>query len=501
MANKWLQSGYWLLGVAAICLVFVACRSEGMAEPSPTAVAAVVAVSTHTPAPTFTAVPPTSTSTFTPTASATATPTFTATPSPTATDTPSPTPTPTPDTAVYGRLDEVDPTGTTAVFWHNYDGYAGTILAEIVTDFNQTNPYGITIQPLYWRRFNDLADAVRAGLAEGGERPALAAAYPDHTMDYADAEGVVNLRPYLQHPAYGFSATDQADFFPYTQVEGDVPLHGLPLHRTLELLYVNNGWLASLDLPFAGAPQTTEQFAQAACAATDPDQGKVGYEIEATSGSFLAWIQAFGGDVYDEATQTFTFNTPEAAAAMTMLQQLVQEGCATPASGFTYQDNFARQQTLFGPGATRGLYFYGRAVNNFNAEPFSWSVAPLPTSGDAPSLLLSGPNVSLLRTDPETQLAAWLFLAYFYTPEVQARWAQVNSYLPARAAAASYLDEAFAADPPYAAAFALLPLGTDPPPLTGRYEVWQAMVDAYGRILQNEDVTAVLQALDETVSR
>ncbi|MCL4266715.1 MAG: extracellular solute-binding protein [Anaerolineae bacterium] len=500
MAKQW--RFFWLILIICGCGL-AACRPVETAVPTVTTLSQVTAVPIETPVtPTVTAVSPTVTSTATPTNTTTPTATATTTPSATstATDTPSPTPTATPDLAVYGRLDALDPTGVTAVFWHNYDGFAGTILADIIADFNQSNPYGITIQPLYWQRFNHLVVAVQTGLAEGEDLPALVAAYPDHTVSYVAAEVVVDVRPYLHHPTYGFTPTDLADFFPYAQVQTDTPLYGLPLHRTLELLFVNNGWLASLDLPFVGAPQTPAQFAEAVCAAADPAQNKVGYEIEATSGSFLAWIHAFGGDVYDQTSQTFTFNSPEAVAAMTLLQQLLQDGCAAPAAGFTYQDNFARQQTLFGPGATRGLYFYDRAVNNYNAQPFSWSVAPLPHAGESSALLLSGPNVNLLRSDPETQLAAWLFLAYFYGPAVQARWAQVNSYLPARTAAASYLEDAFTADPAYAAAFALLPYGVDPPALTGQYDVWQAMVDAYGRILQNESVTAVLQSLDETVN-
>ncbi|HUM69562.1 MAG TPA: hypothetical protein PLK31_12050, partial [Chloroflexota bacterium] len=382
MTKKWFQFGLLLLALGMGSPVLASCRPVETAVPTVTLLAEVTAVPTSTPSstpitPSATAVTPTTTQTTTPTSTATATATSTQTPSATPTHTPSPTPTATPDLAVYGRLDELDPTGITAVFWHNYDGFAGTILADIMADFNQSNPYGITIQPLYWQRFNYLVDAVQSGLAEGEDLPALVAAYPDHTENYAAAEGVVDVRPYLYHPTYGFAPSDLADFFAYAQVQSDGPLYGLPLHRTLGLLYVNNGWLASLDLPFVGPPQTPAQFAEAACAAADATQRRVGYEVEATSGSFLAWIHAFGGDVYDETSQTFTFNTPEAIAAMTMLQQLIQDGCAAPASGFTYQDNFARQQTLFGPGTTRGLYFYNRAVNNYNAQPFSWSVAPL----------------------------------------------------------------------------------------------------------------------------
>lgn len=481
------------------CLFSVACQQT---SPTPPATAPpATAPPTRTASARPTAVP---SYTATPAPPATATHTHTHTPTSTATSsqtpTPTPTPTATPDTALYGLIDTLDPAGTPVIFWHSYDGYAGRILDEIVAGFNETNPDGITVQALYKGNFGNLHQAVSTGLANGGALPHLTAAFADKTLEYGAA--VVDVRPYLYHPVYGFSQAELADFFPGVLLL-ETAVSGLPLHRVMELLYINEDWLASL--PLAGPPQTPAQFIQAACAAADPAQGAaqgaVGYEIEATSGNFLAWIQAFGGNVYDEAAGAFTFATPEAVAAMTMLQQLLQDGCATAARGFDYQDNFARQRTLFGPGTSRGLYFYDRAVDSYNAAPFFWSVAPLPTTAETPATLITGPDFNLLRTDPPAQLAAWLFLRYFFSPEVQARWAQVNDHLPARAAAAAYLSATFAENPAYAAAFQLMPYAQQPPASTGQYAVWQAMVAAYGRILAGEEATAVLRELDEIANQ
>ncbi len=488
------KTGWYLLLVGYICLTVLFSCQAGPKESAalvtavpPTATVLLTAVPTHLPTATPTATP-------SPTSSATPAPSLTPSPPPTIT----PTPTATPDTAVYGQLDTLKPAAV-VIFWHSYDGFAQTVLEEIVADFNASNPYGVTVQMIPKPGYNAIYDGVMAAMDQPAERPGLVAAFPNQIVAYGPA--VVDLRPYVHHPFYGFSPPDLADFFPAATIDRPEPLYGLPLHRVMELLYVNEAWLASLSLPFTGAPLTPAHFAQAACAAADPAQGITGYEIEPTSGSFLAWVTAFGGDVYNETTHTFTFDTPAATAAMTMLQQLLQDECAVVASGFDYQEHFARQQTLFGPGTSRGLYFYGRAVNTHNTTPFTWSVAALPHTTDTAVPFITGPDFAIMHTNPETQLGAWLFLKHFFSPETQARWARVNDYLPARAAAADHLHAHFLENPAYAAAFVLMAQAQNPPAPTGNYDIWQAMTDAYGRLLNGEAVTAVLQELEQATNQ
>jgi multiple sugar transport system substrate-binding protein len=76
----------------------------------------------------------------------------------------------------------------------------------------------------------------------------------------------------------GLSEEDQADFFPGFFNADVFPTFGnqrlgFPPNRSMEVMYYNMDWLAELfeagAISFEGAPQTPEQFAEAACAAVE----------------------------------------------------------------------------------------------------------------------------------------------------------------------------------------------------------------------------------------
>jgi ABC-type glycerol-3-phosphate transport system substrate-binding protein len=102
---------------------------------------------------------------------------------------------------------------------------------------------------------------------------------------------------------------------------------------------------------------------------------------------------------------------------------------------------------LFAIGSTSDLPRYRREVAE--GAGFAWSISHLPTILPRPSVYVQGPAFSLLRSTPEKQLAAWLFLKWFTEPEQQARWAQTFSVLPVRRSAADFLEDYVAENPRY----------------------------------------------------
>ena len=47
----------------------------------------------------------------------------------------------------------------------------------------------------------------------------------------------------------------------------------------------------------------------------------------------------------------------------------------------------------------------------------------------------------MTRTTPEQELAAWIFVKWFTSPEIQAEWDQISGYFPTRAGTAEYLGD------------------------------------------------------------
>ena len=93
--------------------------------------------------------------------------------------------------------------------------------------------------------------------------------------------------------------------------------------------------------------------------------------------------------------------------------------------------------------STSGLPFVEDGVAS--GAGFDWGVAAPPRTGLEPVVNFYGASVSVCRTTPERQLAAWLFLKWFTEPPQQARWVKASNYFPARRSTrtllAGYLEE------------------------------------------------------------
>jgi len=399
---------------------------------------------------------------------------------------------------------EVDPDGETIVFWHNHSGSRETVLIDIVDEFNSTNPWGITVIPENQGSYNDIYDKMLAAIASGDETPDLVVAYQNHMADYHLLNALVDMNPLVEGSTWGLSATDKADFFPGIYAQDIFPTYnnvrlGFPPNRSLEVLYYNMDWL--IELGYSAPPTTTVQFQEMACAAvTTPFSGRIGtdsmgYQLSVDASRFASWVFAFGGDLFDNATQQYTLNSQAAVNSMTYLQNLFNSGCAEFVSeAYGEQTDFANGELLFALASSSGLPYYQSSVDN--GSQFNWSVSSLPYTGTHPTLNIYGASVSMPKHTSERELAAWLFLKYFTTPDVQDDWARASNYFPVRQSVADNLGDYFLQNPQYEDAFSFLPYGKSEP-ATPNYQIVRDLIyDAMVEIMQGADVTATLNQLN-----
>jgi ABC-type glycerol-3-phosphate transport system substrate-binding protein len=212
--------------------------------------------------------------------------------------------------------------------------------------------------------------------------------------------------------------------------------------------------------------------------------------------SFASWTFAVGGDIFDYDSGQYTYNSEAAVAAMTYMQDLFNDGCASiVVELYGDQTDFGQGATLFTVGSSSGLSFYSEAVEAGSGH--EWRVAAVPHTTDDPVMNISGASISMPLAPPEAQLASWLFLKHFTTTENQAKWAQVSNYFPVRASAADGLGDYFAENPAYQTAFDMLQYGTTEPPIPG-YDFVSIMVeDAMAAIVDGADVVETLNTLTE----
>jgi phosphate/phosphite/phosphonate ABC transporter binding protein len=109
-----------------------------------------------------------------------------------------------------------------------------------------------------------------------------------------------------------------------------------------------------------------------------------------------------------------------------------------------------------------------------------------------------GASVSIPVTTPEQELAAWLFVKYYTSPEVQSQWAIASEYFPVRQSVAEGLADYFAERPAYKTAFDMLQYSYFEPPVPGYDFVRDPLVnDSMAAIVDGADIPETLTSLDE----
>ncbi len=403
--------------------------------------------------------------------------------------------------------EDVDPSGQEIVFWHQQTKAKEEALKAIADQFNQTNEWGITVTPEYQGSYSDIFTKMSAVL-NTTDAPNIVVAYQNNAATYQLADALIDLNPLVDSPKWGLTEAEKNDFFQSFYSQDVFPNFqnqrlGFPPNRSEEVLYYNEDWLK--ELGYDAPPTTPDQFKEMACKAAQTPyskataDGSMGYELAVNDAShFAAWTFAFGGDIYDQSTDQYTYNSDAAVNSMQFVQDLFQSGCAAqPTEQYGDQTDFGTGKLLFAIGSSSGLSFYRSAVES--GANFNWSVAPVPHTTPDPVMNVYGASVSVPHSTPEKELASWLFIKFFTSPEMQVKWAEASEYFPVRKSAAAQMQDYFDANPGYAKAFDLLQYGKTEPPTVGYDYVRDTVNQAMATILSEPypDVKPVLDNLNQ----
>ena len=400
-------------------------------------------------------------------------------------------------------LEDVDPSGAQVVFWYQHTQMREEALLGLIEDFNRTNRHGIRVRGEFAGRYSDIYNKMMVGL-QGGELPEIVVAYQNQAVVYDRGEGLVDLTPYLNSAKWGLSALERDDFVQAFLAQDFINGRQIcfPPNRSLEILYYNADWLR--ELGEEGPPATWGEFARLCrlaesrpFQAAQPGSRSKGYLFEAEASRLATLVFTRGGDFMNPERTAYTLDTPEMLQALTMVQGLIREGAVDLLSErYEDQTEFALGQVLFMIRSSSGLPFVASALADAPAR-FEWDVAPPPRAGEDPVLNVYGASVSVCRSTPEKQLASWLFLKWFTSPEQQARWVRASNYFPVRRSTAAQLAGYFEQNPRYGKAYGFLDFGRTEPSVPGYEAVRRKIAEAMVEVAQGGEVPPVLQRLEK----
>jgi multiple sugar transport system substrate-binding protein/sn-glycerol 3-phosphate transport system substrate-binding protein len=405
--------------------------------------------------------------------------------------------------AAEGAYAGVDPSGQTVVWWHQHSGSREEGLLELIAEFNATNEYGITVEAQNQGGYDEIRDKVNSSIAAGELPATLLVGYQNDQSFYQLNDTLVDLNLLMNDPAWGMSAEEIADFYPAFLEQSVNPLFdgqrlGFPPNRSMEVIFYNQSWLE--ELGFSGPPTTPAEFQEMACAgAAANGDGTGGYILRDDASAVASWTFAFGGDVLTEEGTRYLYNSPATVEAMTFLKGLYDAGCAYFFTEGYPNPQFAARKALFAQGSTSGIPFYGGDLATVAAEqgrePDAWGVAAIPHTTEQPVQNIYGGDVMIAKTTPEQEVAAWLFVKWFTSPEIQARWTGISGYFPTRASTADSFSEVQLGNAQYLQGVELLPFSAYEPQFISYTAVRDAATTAFNEIMQGADIQSTLDTL------
>jgi multiple sugar transport system substrate-binding protein/sn-glycerol 3-phosphate transport system substrate-binding protein len=397
---------------------------------------------------------------------------------------------------------EVDPTGQSITFWHAMSSGANLEgMTAVVDAFNANNEYGITVEAIAQGSQSELETAVNGAITTG-ELPNLTMGFPNGLTLWNSLGVIIPMNDLIADPNFGLTEAELSAIFPGPYSAGtlaDGSQIGLPMHQSAQIIFYNNTWAE--ELGFDSPPATSAEFKAQACAAAaannaddDPDNdGTGGYVYFPDASMVSPWIWAFDGEYINAAGDGYDLNNQAVIDVAVFFKDLFDNGCTLFTPSFPNPE-FAARQALFATSSSAGIPFQRGAMEAAESTD-EWSAIPYPGPNGTLTVDAFGQMVGIVGTNPEQDLASWIFLRYLTSPETQAEWISYTSYFPSQTTTdVGSLPEN---DPVWAEAYDLLPLGKAEPNLAAHGAVRGQIRDAFFAILDAEDQAGIVVILDD----
>lgn len=324
---------------------------------------------------------------------------------------------------------------THIVFWHSMSEEAGVLMEEYVRQFNETlgREKGIEVEAVFQGAYADAVTKMNGMLSNHQDdslpdvmqldatgKVSFAAAQSAYTIDEALAE----------HPEADLSAM-LAPAMANWQLSG--AQLGLPLATSTTVTYYNK---TALDAAGFEAPQTLQDIGAMASLAS---QDIAVYTCVPNTPTLANWLGQLGSDLVDQhngtegiATELACVDNGALSQFLTAWKDLYATGALVNANGSS--DEFVAGRQLVMTSSSSSVSSLIERIGG----AFELGVAPYPRVNDQASAgaTVSGSCVVMFDHGDARRQAAWEFVQFLTSADIQAKFAAGTGYLPGNTAAA-----------------------------------------------------------------
>lgn len=323
----------------------------------------------------------------------------------------------------------------TITWWHAHEDQLTEYLNYMVDKFNNENGMGITVEPVYIGSYSDINTQFIAAAAAGtGTVPALVTCNTSYPASYGRDGLCEVLDPYID--AYDYDVEDFGEgLIASTSYEGEQI--ALPYLISTQVMFYNKTAAEEEGITMPKTLDEMEAFLEKATLFNEDGSTKRYGTV------FGGWDYWYYETLYKNngvetvlPDGTTDVNSEQSAAITAKIKEWIDKGYAYYAYGTGASSNM---RDLFWNGGAFSVFhtssLYDTYVENVG-DKFEVGMAWLPGGNDGESFKSEVGGSAILIPAKASQAeknAAWQFLMFMTSPEMNLYWADKTGYFPTRA--------------------------------------------------------------------
>ncbi len=324
------------------------------------------------------------------------------------------------------------------VFWHAMSGELETVLNDIAADFNESQDT-IEVKPIFQGTYEEALTKFNT-VAGTEDAPTIMQVFEVGTKYMIDSGHIQPVQKFIDEENYDTSQWEK-NISNYYTVDGEQ--YSMPFNSSTPVLIYNKDAFEAAGLDPEKAPMTYSELKDAAKKLTKAEGGETsqyGFSILNYGWFFEELLAEQGGHYVDNengragnATKA-TFNDDLGLNVFQLISDMHKEG-----TYYNVGQNWDDMRAAFQSGKM-AMYLDSSAgvkaiVDNADFE-VGVSYLPIPDDSERNGVIIGGASVWMSSgIAEEKQKAAWEFMKYLTTPEVQAEWHVKTGYFAINPAA------------------------------------------------------------------
>ncbi|GKV66133.1 MULTISPECIES: ABC transporter substrate-binding protein [Sporosarcina] len=309
---------------------------------------------------------------------------------------------------------------TEVVFWHAMSGKLEEVVDQLVADFNEQQD-DINVKAVFQGTYEESITKFNT-VAGTKDAPTIMQVFEVGTKYMMDSGKIEPVQKFIDAENYDTSKWEQ-NITNYYAVDGEQ--YSMPFNSSTPILMYNKDAFKEAGLDPENPPTTYEELEEAAKALTTGEQ--YGFSI-LNYGWFIEELIAAQGGLFvnedngrkGDATEA-VFNGEEGQKVFQLISDMYEDG-----TFYNTGQNWDDIRAAFQSGKI-AMYLDSSAGVRDIVEQSSFEVGagylPVPEAADREGVIIGGASLWMANGIEESQQqAAWEFMKYLTSPEIQAKW-------------------------------------------------------------------------------